>query len=229
MDLSYLVSQIKGDIIAPTLRIRQGKVITVNANRTIDVQIAGDTNTLPSVRYLSNYAPKPDDQTWLINSGADLLAIGMVAGADRTLAPVAYRTSALTVTKDTNTYVSFQADNSDGWGCWTVSDPTKLTIPVTGRYIATASVLWEGQNSGYCSVFIEKGTQEIARQDGDLTTKQHGHHMSVTSIPITFTKGEYVRMGVHHDHNPDNDLILSVGGVDHTGYFNALSLIYLGS
>jgi hypothetical protein len=153
----------------------------------------------------------------------------MVAGADRTLAPVAYRTSALTVTKDTNTYISFEADNSDGWGCWTVSDPTKLTIPVTGRYIATASVLWEGQSSGYCAVFIEKGTQEIARQDGDLTTKQHGHHMSVTSIPITFTKGEYVRMGVHHDHNPDNDLILSVGGVDHTGYFNALSLIYLGS
>jgi hypothetical protein len=36
-------------------------------------------------------------------------------------------------------------------------------------------------------------------------------------------------MGVHHDHNPDNDLILNVGGVDHTGYFNALSLIYLGS
>jgi hypothetical protein len=107
MDLSYLVNQIKGDITAPNLRVRQGKVITVNANRTIDVQIAGDTNTLPSVRYLSNYAPKPDDQTWLINSGADLLAIGMVAGADRTLAPVAYRTSALTVTKDTNTYVSF--------------------------------------------------------------------------------------------------------------------------
>ena len=229
MDLNYLANQIKGDTIAPTLRLRQGKVITVNADRTMDVQIAGDTNTLPSVRYLSNYAPKPDDQVWLINSGADLLGIGMVAGADRTLAPVAYRTSALTITKDTNTYVSFQADNSDGYGCWTVGDPTKLTAPVTGRYIATASVLWEGQNGGYCAVFIEKGTQEIARTDGTLSTKEHGFHMSVSSVPITLTKGDYVRMGVHHDHNPDNDLILSSGGVDHTGYFNALSLTYLGS
>ena len=227
MDLSYLVNQIKAT--DQGLRIRQGKVITVNSDYTMDVQIAGDTNTLPSVRYLSNYAPKPDDQVWLLNSGVDLLGIGMVAGADRTLAPVAYRTSALTITKDTNTYVSFQAVNSDAYNCWTVSDPTKLTIPVTGRYIATASVLWEGQNTGYCSVFIEKGTQEIARQDGVLTTKQHGMHMAVSSVPIAFTKGDYVRMGVHHDHNPDNDLILSVGGVDHTGYFNALSLIYLGS
>jgi hypothetical protein len=229
MDLSYLVNQIKGDTTSPNFRLRQGKVITVNANRTIDVQIAGDTNTLPSVRYLSNYAPKPNDQVWLLNSGADLLGVGMVADANRTLAPVAYRTSALTITKDTNTYISFEADNSDGWNCWVIGDPTKLTAPITGRYIATASVLWEGQNGGYAGVFIEKGTQEIARQDGELTTKEHGFHMSVTSVPITLTKGDYVRMGVHHDHNPDNDLILSSGGVDHTGYFNALSLIYLGS
>ena len=227
MDISYLVNQIKA---TPSgLRLRQGTVITVNADRTIDVQIASDGFTLPSVRYLSNYAPKPSDQVWLLNDGAGLLGIGMIAAADRTLAPVAYRTTPLTVIKDINTYVAFEADNSDAYGCWTVSDPTKLTAPVTGRYIATASVLWEGQNGGYCAVFIEKGTQEIARTDGTLSTKEHGFHMSVSSVPITLTKGDYVRMGVHHDHNPDNDLILSSGGVDHTGYFNALSLIYLGS
>jgi hypothetical protein len=227
MDISYLVNQIKAT--PDGLRLRQGTVITVNANRTMDVQIASDGFTLPSVRYLSNYAPKPSDQVWLLNDGADLLGVGMIAGADRTLAPVAYRTTPLTVIKDINTYVAFEADNSDAYGCWTVSDPTKLTAPVTGRYIATASVLWEGQNGGYCAVFIEKGTQEIARTDGTLSTKEHGFHMSVSSVPITLTKGDYVRMGVHHDHNPDNDLILSSGGVDHTGYFNALSLIYLGS
>ena len=227
MDISYLVNQIKA---TPSgLRLRQGTVITVNANRTMDVQIASDGFTLPSVRYLSNYAPKPSDQVWLLNDGADLLGVGMIAGADRTLAPAAYRTTPLTVIKDTNTYVAFEADNSDAYGCWTISDPTKLTAPVTGRYIATASVLWEGQNGGYCAVFIEKGTQEIARTDGTLSTKEHGFHMSVSSVPITLTKGDYVRLGVHHDYNPDNDLILSSGGVDHTGYFNALSLIYLGS
>jgi hypothetical protein len=227
MDMSYLVNQIKA--VPKGLRLRQGKVITVNTNRTMDVQIAGDTNTLPSVRYLSNYAPKPQDQVWLLNDGADLLGIGMIASANRTLAPVAYRTTPVTIIKDVDTYISFEADDSDGWDCWTIGDPTKLTAPITGRYMATASVLWEGQNSGYAAVFIEKGTQEIARQDGELTTKEHGLHLSVTSVPITLTKGDYVRMGVHHDYNPDNDLIISSGGVDHTGFFNALSLIYLGS
>jgi hypothetical protein len=227
MDISYLVNQIKAN--PDGLRLRQGTVITVNANRTIDVQIASDGFTLPSVRYLSNYAPKPADQVWLLNDGADLLGIGMVASSTRTLAPVAYRTTPLTVIKDVDTYISFEADDSDGWNCWVIGDPTKLSAPVSGRYIATASVLWEGQNSGYAAVFIEKGTQEIARQDGELTTKEHGLHLSVTSVPITLAKGDYVRMGVHHDYNPDNDLILSSGGVDHTGYFNALSLIYLGS
>ena len=227
MDFSYLVKQIKAT--DQGLRVRQGKVITVNANRTIDVQIAGDINTLPSVKYLSNYAPKADDQVWLLNNGVDLLGFGMVAEANRTLAPVAYRTSALEITEDLDTYVSFQAEDSDGYNCWVIGDPTKLTAPVTGRYIATASVLWEGQNGGLCSVFIEKGTQEIARQDGTLVDKAHGFHMSVSSVPITLTKGDYVRMGVYHDHNAPNDLIISGGGVDHTGYFNALSLIYLGS
>jgi hypothetical protein len=227
MDFSYLVKQIKAT--DQGLRVRQGKVITVNANRTIDVQIAGDINTLPSVKYLSNYAPKADDQVWLLNNGVDLLGFGMVAEANRTLAPVAYRTSALEITEDLDTYVSFQAEDSDGYNCWVIGDPTKLTAPVTGRYIATASVLWEGQNGGLCSVFIEKGTQEIARQDGTLVDKPHGFHMSVSSVPITMTKGDSIRMGVYHDHNAPNDLIISSGGVDHTGYFNALSLIFLGS
>ena len=227
MDFSYLVKQIQAT--EQGLRVRQGKVITVNANRTIDVQIAGDINTLPSVKYLSNYAPKADDQVWLLNNGVDLLGFGMVAEANRTLAPVAYRTSALEITEDLDTYVSFQAEDSDGYNCWVIGDPTKLTAPVTGRYIATASVLWEGQNGGMCSVFIEKGTQEIARQDGTLVDKARGFHMSVSSVPITMTKGDSIRMGVYHDHNAPNDLIISSGGVDHTGYFNALSLIFLGS
>jgi hypothetical protein len=92
----------------------------------MDVQIASDGFTLPSVRYLSNYAPKPSDQVWLLNDGADLLGVGMIAGADRTLAPVAYRTTPLTVIKDVNTYISFEADDSDGWNCWVIGDPTKL-------------------------------------------------------------------------------------------------------
>ena len=80
MDLNYLVNQIKGDTNIPTLRLRQGKVIAVNVSpNSINVQIAGDTNTLPSVKYLSSYSPTALDIVWLLSNGSDLLCIGKQA------------------------------------------------------------------------------------------------------------------------------------------------------
>ena len=227
MDIGYLVNQIKAT--PDGLRLRQGTVITVNANRTMDVQIASDGFTLPSVRYLSDYAPKPSDQVWLLNDGADLLGIGMVASSTRTLACTAYRTSTLDIVKDTLTSIPFQAARRNDWNCWTVADATKLTAPVTGVYQATAAILIESQNARV-EVSIFKGTQEIARQDVDLTkTDVGGFHGMVTSVPFEMTKGEFITMRVQHDYNPDLTLLITAGSKDHTGYFNALSLTYLGS
>jgi hypothetical protein len=227
MDISYLVNQIKA---TPSgLRLRQGTVITVNADRTMDVQIASDGFTLPSVRYLSDYAPKPSDQVWLLNDGADLLGIGMVASSTRTLACTAYRTSTLDIVRNTLTTIPFEAARRNDWNCWTVTDATKLTAPVTGVYQSTASVLIESQNA-LIEVSIYKGTQEIARQDVELSkTTVGGFHGMVTSVPFEMTKGEFITMRVQHDYNPDLTLLLNAGGKDHTGFFNALSLTYLGS
>jgi len=48
MDLSYLVNQIKGTDTFPTLRLRQAYVVAShNSPKRVDIQIAGDTNTLP--------------------------------------------------------------------------------------------------------------------------------------------------------------------------------------
>ena len=80
MDLAYLVNQIKGDTSTPVLRLRQGKVVTVNVSpNSVGVQIAGGANTLPSVKYLSSYSPTVNDTVWLISFGADLLVIGKQA------------------------------------------------------------------------------------------------------------------------------------------------------
>jgi hypothetical protein len=227
MDLSYLVNQIKAT--DQGLRVRQGKVTTVNADYTMDVQIAGDTNILPSVRYLSNYAPKPDDQVWLLNNGVDLLGIGMVASGTRTLATTAYRTSTYTITKDTLTAIPFQAVRRNDWNSWTVSDATKITAPLTGVYQSTASILVQSENCRI-ELSIWKNSTEIARQDVDLAkTDVGGFHGMVTSVPFEMTKGDSITMKVEHDYNPTLDLLITAGGKDHTGYFNALSLTYLGS
>jgi hypothetical protein len=194
----------------------------------LSVKLSGSSEVITNVRYLRSYVPRIGDVVLVHVNKADIVVVDALASADKSLNPVAYRTSALTVTKDTNTYVAFQAVANDDWDMWDVGAATVLTCKVPGRYQATAQVLWEGQNNSYCALFIEKGTQEVARQDGLLSTKEHGFHMAVTSPPITLAINDTVRMGVHHDFNPDNDLILSSGGVDHTGYFNALSLVYLG-
>lgn len=223
MDLSYLVNQIKAN--PQGLRLRQGKVIVVNSNRTMDVQIAGDTNTLPSVRYLSNYAPKPDDQVWLLNTGADLLGFGMVADADRTLAPTASRSTIQTITTATQTKIIFDAVDSDGWNCWDVSpNPTRLTVPLTGRYIVTGNVAFEASASGHRAINILKnGTVELARSDFNPVSNSIDTHSTVTCHAVSLTKGDYVELRVWQNSGSDLDIQVSS---DHAPKF---SLIYLGS
>lgn len=228
MDLSYLVNQIKAPQTG--LKLRQATVITVNADRTMDVQIANDGYTLPSVRYLSNYAPKPSDQVWLLNDGADLLGIGMVAAAGRTLSPKAYRGTAQSITANTETMVSFSAVENDDWNCWDLSpNPTRLTAPITGRYMAVAMVKWsESGNDAdwFSNSILLNGTQEIA-YGNTKKLRSHGQHVNVTSPPFTLTKGGYIELMA--ESSVDASLIVEANGDSYVGWMPSLSLIYLGS
>ena len=223
MDLSYLVNQIKQ---APSmLKLRQGKVIAVNSDRTMDVQIAGDPNTLPSVRYLSNYAPKPDDQVWLLNDGTDLLGLGMIAGADRTLAPTAKRSTNQTIPTGTQTKIEFDSVDSDGWNCWDASpNPTRLTVPVTGRYFVTGNLAFEAANPGHRAInLLKNNTTELARSDFLPVSNSIDTHSTVTTHAITLIKGDYVELRAWQNSGSDLDVL------DSGDHQPTLSLIYLGS
>lgn len=223
MDLSYLVNQIKAE--PSMLKLRQGKVVTVNSDRTIDVQIAGDTNTLPSVRYLSNYAPKPDDQVWLLNDRTDLLAIGMIAGNERTLAPTVYRTDSLSIPINTETTITYQGERNNGWDCWSAANPTRLTAPITGMYQATSAIYADSQSNVDVSVGIKKnGSILLVRQDVTTKNDPNGFHGMVTTTAFPLTKGDYIETTVLHDYNPSINL-----KADANGYLNSMCFIYLGS
>jgi hypothetical protein len=80
MDLNYLVNQIKGETNIPTLRLRQAYVVaTNNTPKTVDIQLAGDTNTLPSVKYIHSYAPQVGDTIFVLTNGSDILCLGDIA------------------------------------------------------------------------------------------------------------------------------------------------------
>lgn len=223
MDVSYLVKQIKA--VPQGLRLRLAKAITVNTDQTVDIQIAGDESTLPSVKYLSTVAPKPNDQLWVLSSGSDLLGIGMVADTDRTLAPVAYKTSSQTILKDTPTAVIFDGERNNGWNCWNVSNPTRLTAPLTGVYQVTASIYCEANSNVDVKISVKKNNSLTVIQQ-NVTTKASasGFKGMVTSTPISLTKGDYIEMIFEHDFNPSMTII-----ADATAYLNAMGLIYLGS
>ncbi len=80
MDLSYLVGQIKGTDNFPSLRLRQAVVETFNSGaKTLDIQLAGDSNILPSIKYLDSYTPQTGDTIFVLTNGADILCLGNIA------------------------------------------------------------------------------------------------------------------------------------------------------
>jgi hypothetical protein len=228
MDMDFLVKQIR--MPQQNLRLRQGEVVTLNSDYTIDVKIAGDSAVLPSVRYLSHFAPVVGYHVWIVVDNNDMLAIGHVGRVDKTLAPRAYRTTLQSITAGTETLVTFQAVNSDEWNCWDASpNPTRLTAPITGRYIAIAMVKWSqsgNDNDWFSNSILVNGTQEIA-YGNTKKLRSHGQHNNITSPPITLTKGDYVELLAECSANAD--LIVTANGDSYVGYMPCLSLVYLGS
>lgn len=229
MSMDFLVNQMVNR--PEVLRLRQATVVSVETGRTCTVQIAGQTATTQKVRYLSNFAPLPGYHVWVATDGTDLIAIGHIGAADKTLAPKAYRTSAFTVPHAVNTVVPMQAVNSDAWGTWAASpNPSRLTIPVTGRYLIAATTKWaDGAAGNRTSVIRLNGTAEIGYADA-VKGNSHGAHSNVVVPPLTLTKGNYVELWAYQDAAVGGlDLIVTIGAEDYTGYMNTISLTYLGS
>lgn len=223
MDLDFLIKQIRSP--QQNLRLRQGEVIAINSDYTIDVSIGGDSGVLPSVRYMSNFAPLIGYHVWLVVDNNDMLAIGHVGRADKTLAPTAYRETNQTIPTSTQTKVSFSAVDSDAWDCWSLSpNPTRLTAPITGRYIITANVAFEAASSGHRAINIYKNNSvELARSDFNPVSNSIDTHSTVTCHAVSLTKGDYVELRVWQ--NSGSDLNILDSG-DHSP---KMSLIYLGA
>ena len=65
----------------PTLRFRQGAIVSVQANGTATVTIGGDTTQLAGVKVASCVCPVPGASCWLAVDGRDLFVIATLAPA----------------------------------------------------------------------------------------------------------------------------------------------------
>ena len=148
-DLNDLVDAIASAAPTPPLKRRMGKVVSINTNYTINVQIAGSTYLIQNVRYFNHYAPKVGSQVWLDTDGRDWIAIGAIAGLGGQVPSVkVYRTADLSVaTGATFTTVPWQTTDFDPWGMWTGG--TNIVAPISGRYLVTAQIEWTGNATSY--------------------------------------------------------------------------------
>ena len=229
MDFVDIVKQIINQNVR--LEYHYGEVTAItNASGTyyLTVKPSGSSTPITKVRYLRSYVPRVGDTVLIQVNKNDIIVIDALASANKSLNPIAYRTSVYTVAQNTDTTIPFETVANDDWDMWDVGSPSVLTCKVPGRYLIIGSAVSEGISNVGVSLSLFKGSQEISRLDEDVKVASHAHHMNIMSVPITLAINDTVSMKFLHDHNPDMDLVISAGGVDHTGYFNALSAIYLG-
>lgn len=206
------------------LRSHAGTVVSVQADRTITVTVAGSTQQVAGIRYLGESAPRPNTVVRLLADGPDLFAIGHLAADGSTLSPRASRSTDQNITNSTDEAITFDGVNNDAWGCWSSGQATRLTAPLTGRYMAMGAVQWASNGTGIRRLIIEKtGTSTVARVDQAPAAAGSPTWQQVTSHAFDMTAGtDYIRLMVRQ----------SSGGTlavtNSSTYAPALSLIYLG-
>lgn len=223
MDLNAFADAVASAAPAEKLRRRMGKVVAINTNRTINVQIAGSTTTITGVHYFNHYAPKLNTQVWLDTDGRDWIAIGAIAGSGGAVPTVkVHRTADLSVaTGSTYTAVPWQAAEYDPWGMWTSG--TNVVVPITGRYLVTGQASWLGNNTGYRTALLQYngGTANFGYAQSDAgTTNQFS--LSVSGIR-TATAGDYFSLNVRQGSG------VTLGLMGTASVYTHMTVTYLGS
>lgn len=105
------------------------------------------------------------------------------------------RTTNQTITNNVETAISFSNERWDTDGYWNVAQPTRLTIPKTGRYTVGGAVRWASNATGYRQVLLRvNGTSYIGTKNDQAITAGV-HYIQVTST-WEFSAGDYIELDV---------------------------------
>lgn len=204
-------------------RVKAASVVSIESDHTITVTVNGSTEQVANVNYLGSVAPRPGSLVWVLTDGVDLFAFGVMAGSDRTIAPRTSRSTSQNITNANDTAIDFDGVNSDAWGCWSSSNPARLTAPITGRYMAVGSVTFEANATGFRRVWVEKdGSSTLARSESSTALAGSALWLNVATPAFTMTKGEYIRLMVRQ--NSGGTLAV----LNSSTFSPTLSLIYVG-
>ena len=104
-----------------------------------------------------------------------------------------YNTGTQSINNLTNTPLTFTNADFNVGGAWNTLVPTRLTAPVTGTYLVTASLSWANDPVGVRALSIDvNGTTTVAAvSDGPTATNTAPQQNCATTVRLQ--KGDYVR------------------------------------
>lgn len=219
----YVIASVIGGKSDAGWVLRQGVIVSVQSY-SVTVEVAGSTTDISGVKYLSAVPPLPGAGVWLLANGSDLLALGATAAAGRCIGPRAYRTTNLSVNNTTDTAVTWEAVDADGYSTWSSgTNPTRLTIKVPGRYIVVASMRWASNGTGFRTGEIKvNGGTVIGRHAQAFAAAGSPTQYTITSMPWTAAVNDYVELIAWQNSGAALNLDYQ------NAYSNALALEYLG-
>lgn len=214
----YVLAQIIAQAAPSGWVLRQGEAVSVQADYTATVKIAGSETAVTGVRYMGE-PPKPGAGIWLMVNDTDLFIVGAIASAGRAVAPRVYRTANQTINSASATPVVWQAEDSDAYGFWASGQTITLTVP--GRYVAVGQADFASNATGIRSASVVMdgvtvGSQSVAAFSGVA-------RLNVHSVPFTVGASASVELWV--EQNSGGGLDLSVSGSVSPG----LGVYYLGA
>ena len=221
-DLNKLAAAFSSPLAS--LRLRFGKISSIQNDHTVTVTIGGSTDTVAGVKYLASSAPVPGAVCILTTDGTDIFVLDHIAATGRTLSPRTYRSTDQSIPNDADTAISFDTVSSDLWTCWAAGSPTLLSAPITGRYMAIASLQFAANATNYRSAWVElTGATVLAKTTILAASGAVPTALQVTTPPFTMTKGtDYLRLLVRQNSGG------ALNCANSSTFAPSLSLVYLG-
>lgn len=192
MDIREVVDTLKGD--SSGVRLRQGAIVSVQANGTCTVTVAGSTTQVAGVKVMSSCCPVPGASCWLAVDGRDVFVLGTLAPTGPAFVVVKRATSAQPIPDSTYTEVSFNTEQSDTAGMWDAGTPGRTTCLVPGIYALAGSVMWDNSTIGTRTArLMLNGASALAFDKTEAFSTSHTN--TVVSISA-LSLGDYISLDV---------------------------------
>ena len=152
------------------LRRRMGIIVSVETGYTITIQLAGDTTSFSGIKYFGHYPPKVGAQVWLDTDGADIVAIGAIAGLGGAVpAGLTIKAANQSIATASNTTITWPAPATDTFGIWDAAN-NRWVVPFDGMWLINTTLIWAANATGARAAYIMQGANIISISRGQATS-----------------------------------------------------------